>query len=106
MAKTTKPTITLSSTQLTKFANAAARHAMGARAFNAAIKGRGRWQAVCGDHFWTTWFGPCRPTLKLAKADATAHNAATVHHAFAIGPIICDDDDERPAARGVKRKRA
>ena len=62
--------------KLARFVADVTRHAMGSRAFNAALAARGRWQAMCGDHFLTTWFGPCRQTEKEAKADAKAHNAA------------------------------
>jgi hypothetical protein len=91
--------------KLARFVADVTRHAMGSRAFNAALAARGRWQAMCGDHFWTTWFGPCRQTEKEAKADAKAHNAANPgHHAFVPpAPMICDDGDD--ATPGIRTKR-
>ena len=93
--------------QLTKFATAIVRHAMGRQAFQAALAAKGKYQAVCGDHWFTTWLGPCRKTAAQARADAAAHNAANPgHHAWALGPLPCGDavEDEGPSKKRVKKK--
>ena len=94
--------------QLKRFATTVVRHAMGPRAFNAALAVKGQYQAVCGDHWFTTWFGPCRRTAAQARVDAAAHNAATGHNAWALGPLPCGDavPPEVPVETLAKAKKA
>jgi hypothetical protein len=83
----------VSESQLTRLLNTVAKRYTGLT----LQKGKGKYQAVCNSPhglFGDSWIGPCRPALAAAKQDAKAHNAANPGHAaFALGPLLCIEDD-------------
>jgi hypothetical protein len=86
-----QPGVPFSEKQVTKLFNTVVKRFTG-RVMDPR-SGTGQFQAMCGDHLLTTWFGPCEPTSEKARTDAAAHNAANPgHHALVIGPIICEEN--------------